>query len=280
MIAEKISVCGKYEVRFSASDHKYFAKELNTGLQIGQNNIISVTTFISSLFPKFESNDVVKTLTPKTRIKYVGMTDEQIIKYWNDNAVHTADLGTRMHSVMEELLKNPTNIVIPEPVVSKFDDIVPECLHDRDGIIIRRNHIEQFLKHMFDNNLVPISQEKLVFSPDVLIAGTFDALFKNTITEQFYLYDWKRRKEFTYENRYEHGKEHTPVSKLSHTHYTSALIQLNLYRRLLLDAEGINVSVMRIITIHPSNESILINDIPIDDSLIDSLFEFRKSSIT
>lgn len=282
METEKISIFGKYEIRFSSSDHKYSAKSLETGSQI-DGDIISVTTFISSLFPKFEGKNVVKKMRPKTKLKYVNMRDEEIVKYWNDNAFHTADLGTRLHSVMEELLKaNSLNTkiirvypTIPPPVVSKFDNVVPEILHDRDGTIILQKHIEQFIQHMSDNNLVPVEEEKIVFSPNVLIAGTFDALLKNTVTGEFYLYDWKRRMEFTRENLFEYGKKDTPVSEFQHSHFTSALIQLNLYRRILLEGEGINVSVMRIVTIHPSNESILIDDIPISNNLIDNLLEYR-----
>jgi hypothetical protein len=93
------------------------------------------------------------------------------------------------------------------------------------------------------------------------------------------LYDWKRRRTFEKGNPYEYGIEGTPVSELQHSHFTSALIQLNLYRRILLEGEGINVNFMKIVTIHPSNESILIDDIPIDDELIDALFEYRRKSL-
>ena len=185
------------------ANHKYNATSLLTGESV-KGEIMSVTTFIGSLFQSFEGKEVVKKMKSKSK-KYGDMTDDEIVKYWKQNGDHSADLGTRMHSVMEELLNLNTNLntklirvypSIPTSILSKYDDIVPEQLHDRDGIVILETHINQFFEHMEKNNLIPIATEKFVFNAGILIAGTFDALFRNS-TGQYFLYDWKRRPEFT-----------------------------------------------------------------------------------
>ena len=61
----------------------------------------------------------------KNRDKYENMTNEQIIKYWNDNAKHASELGSLMHSTIETYLTNILNnihhklVITPEALAGK-----------------------------------------------------------------------------------------------------------------------------------------------------------------
>jgi hypothetical protein len=272
------TIFGDYEISLEEG-HKYIAKNLKTGIIITE--LESVTHFIQSLFPKFEPEIAIKKL--RNRRKYGNMNNEQIIDFWRKNGEYAAHLGTMMHSVMEELMNLNTNNVttnfpsiplgsVPFPISSIPQEIVP-C-----GVVVIQKHVEQFVQHLSENHLVPLMAEQRVFSPSVKIAGTYDVLLRHVVTGQIFLYDFKRRKSFEQENKWEHGLEGTPVYSMPHCHFTSALIQLNLYRRMLLEV-GIKVDVMRILTIHPEFENISFNDIPIDDKLVNELFEYRKCTL-
>lgn len=254
---DRISTFAGLNVRLSLNNHKYHVEGIS-------GKIISVTEFSGRYFPKFEADKVITRMTEQCREKYAGMTNEQILKYWSFNSKHSANLGTRMHSVIETYLSNQ-KIEIPEPIPSQYDPEVPESLHDREGIIIREKHLLDLSKYLSDNHLIPVAVEKCVFDKELLIAGTIDCIFRNIQTNKLLLFDWKRRKEFTLEG--------------SDSHYRHASFQLNLYREILQRGEGIIISEMHIITIHPSLDEILDNIIKIDDDLVERLVDDRKNEL-
>jgi PD-(D/E)XK nuclease superfamily len=254
-----------WNIRLSLDNHKYIVEDSITKEHV-QGKIISVTEFAGRYFPKFEAEKVITRMSEQSRSKYTGMTNEQILKYWSSNAKHSADLGTRMHSVIEKYISNPTQkIEIPSPIPSQFGSEVPEALCDREGIIIREKHLLDLSKYLSDNHLIPVAVEMCVFDRELLIAGTIDCIFRNTETNKLLLYDWKRRPTFTIGG--------------SDSHYNHALFQLNLYRAILQRGEGIMISEMHIITIHPSLNEILDNIIEMDDNLVEKLIDDRKGEL-
>ena len=93
-------------ITLSFDDHKYHVTDRDTKEEINEP-IISVTEFSNLMFPKFEPKTVVSKM--KNRDKYENMTNEQIIKYWNDNAKHASEFGSLMHSTIETYLTNILN---------------------------------------------------------------------------------------------------------------------------------------------------------------------------
>ena len=64
---------------------------------------ISVTTFISQFFAKFEAEKIAQRLV-KSSPKYMGMTVKDVLQLWKDAADH----GTLVHEQMENFILNQT----------------------------------------------------------------------------------------------------------------------------------------------------------------------------
>ena len=167
---------------------------------------------------------------------------------------------------------------IPCPFPSTYDIEVPKIFFN-EGIIIRENHFLDLIQYISDKHLKPVSVEKCIFDRQLRMAGTIDCIFENVDTHELLLYDWKRRPNFTTENRWETGLKNSPMDGMSDSNYSHALVQLNLYKNLITRGEGIKISSMHIITIHPSLPKILDNLIEIDNDLVDKMISFRLQNL-
>ena len=74
----------------------------------------------------------------------------------------------------------------------------------------------------------PVSVEKCIFDRQLQMAGTIDCIFENVDTHELLLYDWKQHLNFSTENRWETGLKNSPMSGMSNSNYSHALVQLNL----------------------------------------------------
>lgn len=287
---DKHSYFGVWDITLRAEGHVYGVLHTPTGV-VTNRGIGSVTTFLHAMFPPFVGVDVVQRMRPNRRqLKYGKMTDAEILTYWNDNGKYKADLGTDAHFVMETFLRSIMEagwpgVIPPQPPHKPWvvHPSWPQNLGDA-GIIINPKHIEDFKQYMEKNHLIPIAVEKCMYNKQLRLAGTVDALFRNTVTGKILLYDWKRRDEFTVENQWQCGNEGTPVYGHPDCHLTSAMLQLNLYRRMLHEGDGeggerIEISEMHIISIHPNLPTFLDNLIPIDDGLMDLVWKYRLDRV-
>jgi hypothetical protein len=292
-VADKVCVFGEWKVTLHEKGHKYTVVSLTTGSPVvGQ--IDSATQFSSSLFPKFNANLILGRYKSKGFAAKFGpaATKPMVKAYWEENAKYSAMLGTRMHSVIEGILKKymemppPREYVLPDtlplPIEGPpFPDIQVVPLYKTGSTIVVRPHLVQLVDYLRANHLEPIAVEKCLFSPRLLLCGTMDALFRDTTTNDLYIFDWKRRDEFTTVHEYnEQGIKGTPMEGKQYSHYESAVLQLNLYRYMLKDGEQRVIKGMRIVSIHPHLANILVNDIPIDEPLTQALVEYRLKTMT
>jgi hypothetical protein len=280
----RTSTFANWIVTLSFSDHKYHVTNSLTKEKI-QDKIVSVTEFIANMFPKFDATEAIPKMNSERRFaKYGNMSDFELIRYWNENGTHASTIGTAMHATIELFLKNVMKNVpqiipeMPPPIPSNFSPEVPTNLND-EGIVVKAEHFMELVSYLDEKHIRPVAVEKLVYSDELKLAGCVDAIFEDTCTHKLLLYDWKRRPEFSTENRWQNGEKNTPTEKMSDCHYSHALVQLNLYRA-LLRGEGIKISEMHIISLHPSLPTFLDNAIEMDDNLVEELISYRLREIS
>ena len=290
-IEDKHNKFGVWDIALRAEGHVYSVTNTTTGHCI-QGGIGSVTTFIHSMFPQFDPVSVVGRMRAATKAsKYSNMSDANIMQYWADNGRHAAELGTEMHSTVEAYLRTiidngwPGQLPMCPPARPWLvDPRWPQNLGDETGIIVDMRHLEHFRAYMDKHKLRPIAVEKCMFNQEARLAGTVDALFRNTVTGEILLYDWKRRSEFTVDNPWQSGLDSTPVAGLPDCHMIGALLQLNMYRRMLCEGDGFGneklvVARMHIISFHPSLPTFMDHEIPIDDGLTDLVWNHRLDKV-
>jgi len=284
-VSERVCTFAGWQVRLDLAAHVYTATR---GGQRAPGPVVSVTTFGGALFPAFDAASAVARMHgPRRAAKYGAMTDTQIVRYWDANRDHAADLGTRMHSVMEAwlgaIMADPaaaaaTIPAVPAPRPPIYEDCVPRALVD-DGVVVKAAHLRAFADYMRETDIVPVAAEKCVFAADLQMAGTVDAIFRRRATGELLLYDWKRRPEYTTENPWQCGLPGTPVAAMPDCHHAHATVQLNLYRELLRRGEGLQIGEMHIISLHPALADVLDSIVPIDLRLTAALLATRRAQL-
>lgn len=189
----------------------------------------SVTSLISSLFGKFDSDKVIKKMmdSPKwPRSEYFGMTAAQIKRRWSESGFKSRTAGTSMHEQIEKYF------------------VEDEMEMDDDDVALK-----QFLDWDETKQLEIYRTEWRVFDDDLKLAGTIDAVFRKP-NGKFVLVDWKRCKEIRLNNKFDKAKDQR-ISHLPDCNFVKYSIQLNIYAR-ILEVYGIDVEECYIVNFHPN----------------------------
>lgn len=217
---------------------------------VGNKNLISVTTLISRWFDKFDADNIIFNMMKSQNWEtspYFGMDANQIKKKWDQER----DLGSQMHEKIESIL------------MKKEKELFPPEKEKEKEIAFFRN----FLR---DNSLKEYLCEYMIFSKDLKVAGTIDALLIDK-EGNYWLCDWKRSKDIKKEGkRYGYG----PFCDVIDCNYNKYMIQLNMYRHILETNYEIKVKEMRLVNLYPDNENYVSYDVPFFpiDEVWDSLF--------
>ena len=219
-------------------------------------NYLSATTIIHSFFHEFDAKRM-SILTHKKHSKnvdskYYGMTPEEIQLMWTDNSA--AELGTKMHKDIELYFNN-------QLVQNDSDEY---------------SYFKNFVKDHPELTSNPYRTEWVVFDEDVKIAGSIDMTFKNP-DGSLTIYDWKRSKKITTDNRFQSGK--APFEHLADCNYNHYCLQLNLYKRILEKKYNQKIKQMFLLILHPTNEEYIKIKIPNLADDINVLYEHRKNDL-
>jgi hypothetical protein len=184
---------------------------------------VSVTTLVNSCFRTFVADDVLAHM--KNRIKYPGMTNDEIKAKWELDANTARTMGTQMHATIERYYKN-------EPLEDEVHTL----------------EIKNFMKFASTHVLIPYNVEWRVCNEDVHLAGTLDFASSNS-DGTIDIYDWKCCKDlgFVAYNAYSHVIPHIPDTK-----YWKYTVQLNLYKFLVESKYNKRVRKMVLVCFHPS----------------------------
>jgi hypothetical protein len=193
-------------VVFDEQNHTYTVKETGQVL-------VSATTFIDRFFPKFDMDRMAPRCVGKP--KYSSMTADEIKASWEANAQRARDEGTNVHEYAQYL----------------WDRIrPPQPISERCHLLYQQ--VDAATKNLKDCNWSYVAAEKIIFSPELGIAGTIDLLLFNTSkVGEFLILDWKQNGTISTSNKWETAKP--PIGHLEATDLLKYSLQLNLYRFIL-----------------------------------------------
>lgn len=226
------------------------------------SQLMSVTTFIHSLFEHFDADKVIeKMMNSKNWSKspYYGMTPDEIKNKWETNRDEAARAGTKMHLSIE-------NYYNGLPIDPDVQDSV------------EYSYFKKFCK---DFPYEAYRTEWFVFDPSVKIAGSIDMVFQapgfDNDGENLLIYDWKRSKEIRKTNIYSKGKP--PLDHLPDCNFVHYMLQLNVYKYILESRYGKKIHELALVVLHPNQSTYARIPVPVITKEIETLWQMRKERL-
>ena len=198
----------------------------------GDSDYMSVTSWNSTHFPKFDADSVISKMMNSPRwpkSPYFGMTREEIKMKWNNDSIEASEAGTKMHY----------NI---------------ECFYNgmdvEDDGSLEWKYFSEF-NEAVGNELTPYRTEWMVWDKEIRLAGSVDMLFENP-DGTLQMYDWKRSKKVVKENKWASAIVDC-ISHLPDANFWKYSLQLNTYKWILEKNYGKKISNMFLVWLHPNN---------------------------
>jgi len=169
---------------FDEAPHKYYIDGETDGWT-------SVTTVVHEPFDHFNSFLVARGMVRSSKFpddpkyaKYQSLLKDEngqdvtqavliqrIMKSWEENGAHAAQLGTYLHNSIEKFYND-----------EKVDNETIEYL----------NHFMDFVAVQKMVGLQPFRTEWVIFSEEHKICGSIDMIMVDPETKQYHMFDWKR----------------------------------------------------------------------------------------
>ena len=226
-------------IKFKAAGHIYNVK-LPNSLE-GDTSFTSVTTFVNSLFSKFDSDKIIGYMMASKKWsenKYYGMTKQEIKDLWSKNGQTAAQAGTDLHENIEDYY-NGMNVENNSQEYSYFINFKNDFHH-----------------------LKPYRTEWVIYHEEAKFTGSVDMVFQ-VEDGSYEIYDWKRVQEISKVSKNNEWCNsdilNVPDSKF--WHYA---IQLNIYKAILVEKYNIKVGNLYLVALHPNNKNyirIQVNDL-------------------
>lgn len=228
----------------------------------GDRSFISCTTWIHSHFSHFDANKIVNDILKKKEMndptyKYYGMSRKEIIDSWDKNRDLASGAGTKMHYDIE----------------CYYNDIPVK----NDSIEF--TYFKDFLRdHM---HLEAYRTEWCVYYEEIKLSGSIDMVFKDKNTDEFYIYDWKRVKEISFESFKNKCSVTKEISNLPDSNFWHYSLQLNTYKAILEEKYGLKIKGLYLVCLHPDNPLKTYEKIEAQDlsKEVNALFEVRRQKI-
>lgn len=195
---------------FDDSNHSYIVRE--TG-QI----LTSVTTVVKRYTPSFDAPKMAQQMIDKKKPKYAGMTIDEIQYQWQEKAALSSMEGTELHALLERWPEKGCWGWLPKTyrllrMGKQVDKLFPKLL-------------ERFKL---------VAAEKIVFSPNMGLAGQIDLLMADDAAQQGIIIDWKTNAKITDEEG-AFGTMLEPIEHLKNCDVVKYGLQLGLYEKILTD---------------------------------------------
>ena len=170
----------------------------------------SVTQFVAHYIPPFDAEKAAK-----KKAVYAGKTAEQILQEWDAKRAHACEMGTRVHANQEAMMNGSQDFQQPAD--------------DRERLIMSAGW--QAMTDLTAAGWQPLAAEKMVFSIEYRLAGTIDAIFQRG--REIFIVDWKTNEAIHKRNQF--GQHFLPpANSLEDCEFNKYMLQLNLYKRILL----------------------------------------------
>jgi len=196
------------DIQLIEPGHRYV---LNTHPEI---QFKSATTILAEYFEPFDSQKIAANLVA-TNVKYIGMEATELIAKWDA----ARDYGSKVHSEIELYLK---------------ENISPDEIESHDAI--------KWLNKYQMKSEIEIHSEVRIYSKELKIAGTIDILAHDKRTDMYEIIDWKTAKSITTTSFNGKMGTHPITSHLMDCKFVHYSMQLSLYRYLLEEYYGLNIS--------------------------------------
>lgn len=230
----------------------------------------SVTSFVHSFFPGFDSDEVIARMmaSPHWESKpYYGMTAEQIKKLWKDIGDEAAESGTEMHAYIECYYNAQSSAeataIACEYATTEFDYFL-------------RFH-EQVA-----NDWIPWRTELRVFDRELKLPGSVDMLYlspRSTPQQPLLImYDWKRSKNILSTRSY--GRGYAALSHIPNCKIWHYKLQLNVYKALIERNTPYRIESMALGVFHPLQQDYLSIDVEPMPNEIEQMFEARRQFLS
>jgi|TARA_B110000114_G_C15092953_1_gene399634 hypothetical protein len=234
----------------------------------GKRGFTSVTTWIHSMFSKFNADLIITRMMKgknwNTSNKYWGKTPDEIKNGWSAAASEASSLGTLLHYQIEcfcnnnRLFFNYSNgdllrVFVLERLINSIKDTEEIALY-------KTKEWNYFLNFIRDNkNIVPYRTEWVVYDEEFKLSGSIDMVYKNE-DGTYSIYDWKRTKAIEKENNWRKTCIYREI-KIPDCNYYHYSIQLNTYKYILEKHYGIHISSMYLVRLHPNGENYEIHEV-------------------
>ncbi len=232
----------KKKIRFYPKSHRY---------KIGKKELISVTTFVGTLFEKFDAKAVARKLAKFPVNKY----NKRGVRYWLKEWKEAANHGTRVHQSIENQLNN-------KPTVCETDS---DALKTAGAI--------EWFNDLYGTLTEPeLTTELIVGNEEYGIAGTIDLMINEdgSIT----LVDWKTNKKIASKGYQGKVGIHPLTEGLADCHLSKYTLQLSIYAY-LLELEGYHVKDLFLVHL----KDYYVETIKVDykKELVKKLLEMKKN---
>jgi len=204
-------------IKFLDSEHRYFIN--------GKPATTSITSVISKCKAAFDNDK-----WSKHKAKQRNVDQEVILKEWQDNALFSTQLGTLLHSYIENYWSNK---------IKKYDQQSMINIFGAEKHTEMRKLLATFIKSfhgMYDRSqhIVPIRSELVIGDYErSCICGMVDMLAFNEQENCFEIYDFKTNKKFTHRNPYKEKFIHPAIAHLDVSDLNSYSLQQSFYKLII-----------------------------------------------
>lgn len=220
-------------IKYFDEPHKYF---------IGEQELVSGTTFIGTLKDKFDAPKMAK-LTAKKK----GVEVETILAEWDYKREFSSIKGTMVHNFAENYWGNKVFPYDEQLVIDKFgEDVIRE----------RYDECVKMFKEFYNEaskSLVPIAMELVIGDSDMGIGGMVDALFWNDKMGELQIWDYKTNKQIRTKSDYR-KRFKAPINFIEECEYESYSLQLNLYKYIIEKNTNLKIGKLYLVWITEENE--------------------------
>jgi ATP-dependent exoDNAse (exonuclease V) beta subunit len=223
-----------------------------------KQDYISVTTFVHSLFEKFNADKVIDNIINGrnySNSKYFNMSKKDIKTLWKNNGSTAAKQGTQLHLDIENYYNN------------KFTD--------NDSI--EYTYFKNFIND--NKDLQPYRTEWKVWDEDYKITGTIDMLYINKNNDELMIYDWKRSKNIVKTSFYQSFSSVDCISHIPNLNFWHYSLQLNIYKKILERKYNKTITKLCLVCLYPDNPNYIVIDVPDLTDEVNNLFNLRKQNL-
>ena len=188
------------EIRFDPESHTFETDNVN--------DFVSVTTFISRFFEKFDKEAISKRVADRR-----GVPVQEILDDWEQKGIEGSQLGNNIHTYCENILlgKKP-----PKPINDKAKAMMES--------------VDPILKAMKRKYLV--KPEMIVFSEELKLAGIIDVFATRKVSMKYFIFDWKTNNDLNKGERFA-KPGFGPLRHIKGTTLNKYALQLNMYEFIL-----------------------------------------------